>query len=216
MRRKKSLGWNQRNERVDENVTLLLAFLFLVLVGFTIRTGGAHEMRTVKELEGDVTIGVLSDTHIPTRASRVPDEVLQEFRQEDVDLILHAGDLVSLDVKETLEEVAPTVAVCGNMDPSGICEELPERVVVEAGDVRVGAVHNTVNPLSNRMRMLARENDLDLLVFGHTHRSKLTRDGERYYLNPGSPTQPIMDSRSFAMVRIEDGEVEPKIINMES
>ena len=40
-------------------------------------------------------IGVISDTHIPKRAPRVPNAALRLF--EDVELILHAGDLSSLE-----------------------------------------------------------------------------------------------------------------------
>ena len=41
-------------------------------------------------------IGVISDTHIPESADRIPDSVYEHFK--DVDLILHAGDLLELKV----------------------------------------------------------------------------------------------------------------------
>ncbi|MFB6217441.1 MAG: metallophosphoesterase, partial [Candidatus Aenigmatarchaeota archaeon] len=145
-----------------ETFTVALIFTVLLSIGLGVRLGVESNMETVKTLEGDVTIGVLSDTHIPTRASGIPEKLLQDFRQRDVDVIIHAGDLVSSEVKEQLEKIAPVVAVCGNMDPEELCEQLPEKAVVKVDGKRIGVVHNTVNPLSDRMRLLAEENELDV------------------------------------------------------
>lgn len=53
-------------------------------------------------------IGVISDTHVPSRAHRVPDAVLRHF--EDVELIVHAGDLSTLGVLDQLAAYAPVEA----------------------------------------------------------------------------------------------------------
>ncbi len=50
-------------------------------------------------------IGVISDTHIPERALKIPEQVFKAFK--DVELIFHAGDLVSIDVLHELENLAP-------------------------------------------------------------------------------------------------------------
>lgn len=193
---------------------LLVIFGISLLVGFHLRTKEVPKMKLVKKMEGNVTVGVLSDTHIPTRSDQIPQELLERFRKENVDLIVHAGDLVSLEVKNELEEIAPVVAVCGNMDPQEVCDELPKTGIVEINKFRIGVIHNTINPLSQKMRMLARENDLDMVIFGHTHRNNLEEKKEIYYLNPGSPTQPIMDSASYALVEISKKKIDPKIIKV--
>ena len=59
-------------------------------------------------------IGLISDTHIPDRAKVLPQKVIEAFN--DVELILHAGDLTSPRVIEELEDIAPVMAVQGNMD----------------------------------------------------------------------------------------------------
>ncbi|MFH1736698.1 MAG: metallophosphoesterase family protein, partial [Actinomycetota bacterium] len=59
-------------------------------------------------------IGVISDTHIPSVAGRLPERVFAEFR--GVDMILHAGDIVTPSVLEALAKLSRIVAVCGNMD----------------------------------------------------------------------------------------------------
>ena len=71
------------------------------------------------------TVGVISDTHVPTRARHLPRRVFQVF--EEVELILHAGDLVELSVVRELEKLAPVLAVHGNMDGPEVRAELPRR-----------------------------------------------------------------------------------------
>ena len=59
-------------------------------------------------------IGVISDTHIPIAAPRLPQKVYDHFK--DCDLIIHAGDAVEMSVIEDLGKLAEVKAVCGNMD----------------------------------------------------------------------------------------------------
>lgn len=198
-----------------EVLVLLLIFIFSIFIAFNLRTAEVPEMKTVKKMEGEIRIGVLSDTHIPDRASKIPDQLIQRFNDSNVDVIVHAGDMSTLAVKEELESIAPVFVVCGNMDADEVCEEFPKRAVLEVNDLRIGVLHNTVNPLSNKMVMLARENKLDMLIFGHTHRNSLEEKDGVYYMNPGSPTQPILDKASFGMVNITGNEIAPKIINIE-
>jgi 3',5'-cyclic AMP phosphodiesterase CpdA len=72
----------------------------------------------------NITIGLISDTHIPTRADKLPEKVSEIFK--DVDFIIHSGDFVSLSVAEELEKIAPLYAVQGNMDFQEIREKYPK------------------------------------------------------------------------------------------
>lgn len=76
-------------------------------------------------------IGVISDTHVPVRARALPGEVFRIFA--GVDLILHAGDLVTLDVLDELQAVAPVLAVRGNVDHPEVQERLPAALRIEVG-----------------------------------------------------------------------------------
>ena len=84
-------------------------------------------------------IALLSDTHVPTSLARLPEGLLA--RLEGVDAILHAGDLVSPSVVETLSDIAPTTAVAGNMDPPEVAHALPDRATLRLGGRSIGVKH---------------------------------------------------------------------------
>ncbi len=73
-------------------------------------------------------IGVISDTHLTSCDDRLTRLLKDHFR--DVDLILHAGDLVDLRVLDAFagKEVK---AVCGNMDLPSVRQSLPKKLVLQ-------------------------------------------------------------------------------------
>ena len=113
-------------------------------------------------------IGLISDTHIPDRARIIPQKVMEAFN--DVELIIHAGDLTSPKVIEELETIAPVMAVQGNMDRvRGI--NLPKAKILEIEGLKIGAIHGEVYPRadSDQLLYLAKELNVDILVSGHSH-----------------------------------------------
>ena len=56
-------------------------------------------------------IGLLSDTHIPDAVLGLPPELNRIF--QDVDLILHAGDIFTSSVLDELESMAPVYDLAG-------------------------------------------------------------------------------------------------------
>jgi putative phosphoesterase len=125
-------------------------------------------------------LGLISDTHIPTQRRAMPADVARHFA--GVDLILHAGDLVTMAVLETLREIAPVRAVRGNNDWS---LPLPLTLVVEAAGFAIGVVHIRPEGVP-AAEVFGRP--VDIVVFGHTHRpADELVDGVRW-LNPGSAT----------------------------
>jgi uncharacterized protein len=130
---------------------------------------------------------LISDTHIPGRARRLPDAVLREA--ERADLVIHAGDWVATSVLDELEQHAAVLGVYGNNDGADLRTRLPEVARREIEGVRVAVVHETGAALRRELRMDAEYPDTDVLVFGHSHIPWDTRSprGMRL-LNPGSPT----------------------------
>lgn len=158
-------------------------------------------------------IGLISDTHIPDRAKIVPQKVFDAF--DGVDLILHAGDLTSLKVIDELEQIAPVIAIQGNMDRvNGI--DLPIAKVLEVEDLKVGIAHGEVYPRADTQQLvyLAKELDVDILVSGHSHQPKIEQSEGVLLLNPGSPVVPRLADRTVMLLEIKNKEVNVEIIKI--
>jgi putative phosphoesterase len=135
-------------------------------------------------------IAVISDTHLPRGARRLPEACVE--RIAGADLLLHAGDFSTADVLRELEAIGPPVAgVHGNVDSAELRHLLPEERVVDAGGVRIGMVHDA-GPRTGRLARMRRRfgGRADVVVFGHSHLplQEEAPDGFQI-LNPGSPTE---------------------------
>lgn len=160
-------------------------------------------------------IGLISDTHIPDRARIIPQNVIDAF--SDVDLILHAGDLTSLDVVEELEKIAPVMAVQGNMDRvNGI--NLPKAKTLEVEGVKIGIAHGEVYPRADTQQLvyLAKQLDVDILVSGHSHQPKIEQTDGVLLINPGSPIVPRLADRTVMLLEIHNKEVDVQIVKIGS
>jgi putative phosphoesterase len=120
------------------------------------------------------TVGVISDTH-----GLVRPEVLEVL--EGVERIVHAGDIGSPEVIETLERIAPIHAVRGNVDRSVWAYEFSETEVVEVGDVQLFVLHDLsqldLDPATAGFRVV---------IYGHSHDPKVAEHNGVLFLNPGS------------------------------
>ena len=155
-------------------------------------------------------IGVLSDTHIPVVVPRLPREILEILGKEGVSLILHAGDMVVSGVVDDLLEVAPVRAVAGNMDHPPVQEAWPFRDVVQVEDVRIGLIHGWGPPqgLPSRVLDAFAQDNVDCVVFGHSHLPLNERRGGVVLFNPGTPTDTRFSSiKSLGILEVEGGEI---------
>jgi len=172
----------------------------------------SKEMANIKASK---TIGLISDTHIPSRAKSIPKEVFATF--ETVDFIIHAGDLVDLSVIDELEQIAPVLAVHGNMDAPEVSSVLPKINSLKIFDRKIGVVHdpNTLDGMI-KMREITKETGFDVLVYGHTHNANIKWEDKTLYINPGSPTNPssLLNKPSVALLKITKEEITPKIIHI--
>ncbi|MEV6677514.1 metallophosphoesterase [Streptomyces erythrochromogenes] len=129
-----------------------------------------------------------SDTHVPTRAKRLPEELLTALGE--VDVVIHAGDWTDEATLDLLESRSRRlVAVYGNNDGPALRRRLPEIARVELGGLRFAVVHETGPAAGRERRCAALFPDTDVLVFGHSHTpwDSMAPGGLRL-LNPGSPT----------------------------
>jgi hypothetical protein len=113
-------------------------------------------------------IGVLSDTHIHHVSKDLRD--LLDRRLSRVDVLFHVGDYTSQEVVDFLSG-RNFHGVHGNMDSSFIKDALPEKKIVEIGGFRFGLIHGWGSPRGLEERVLAQFNNVDVIVFGHSHRA---------------------------------------------
>ena len=162
------------------------------------------------------TVGLISDTHIPVRARCIPKMVFKVF--ENVDFIVHAGDLVELAVIDELEQLAPILAVHGNMDGPEVSGALPKLNSLKISDWKIGVMHDPSTLFGmGKMREIAKRNGFNVFVYGHTHNSSIKWEGKTLYINPGSPTNPLpsfINRPSVALLKITREAITPEIIHI--
>jgi putative phosphoesterase len=154
-----------------------------------------------------VEIAIISDTHMPRGRRHLPADCVARLRRAD--LIIHAGDLMTLSVLRELQELGEVVAVYGNVDDAEVQAALPETAVVEADGARIAMIHDA-GPARGRLeRLRAQFPDAAAVVFGHSHIPLHERDADGFQIfNPGSPTERRRSpTRSMGLARVRAGEV---------
>ncbi|MGI8798759.1 MAG: metallophosphoesterase family protein [Pseudonocardia sp.] len=131
---------------------------------------------------------LIADTHVPKRARDLPPELWEAVERADV--VLHAGDWVSVDLLDLLERRAKRlIGVYGNNDGPALRARLPEVARAELGGLRFAVIHETGAAGGRGQRCARQFPDVDVLVFGHSHIPWDTTGGTGLrLLNPGSPT----------------------------
>lgn len=137
-------------------------------------TGAQRLLITIPIDQSAFRVGVISDTHGLLRPEAA--HALQEAK-----LIIHAGDIGTSKVVGTLREIAPVIAVRGNMDQDGFGLRLPETESLQIGPLSIHVLHDILRFYGTRQ-----SREYDLVISGHTHRPTLTRSGRTTFLNPGS------------------------------
>jgi putative phosphoesterase len=161
------------------------------------------------------TVGLISDTHVPKKAHCLPKKVFEVF--DKVDYIIHAGDLVELAVVDELEQIAPVLAVHGNMDGVDVSGALPRLNSMRVFDWKIGVMHDPDIAFGfNRIRELVKENGFNVFVYGHTHVADIKWEGKTLYINPGSATVPasVMGKVSVGILKITKETITPQIIDL--
>ena len=152
-------------------------------------------------------IGIISDTH-----GLVRPEVYEAF--EGVDLILHAGDIGSMDVILELEPIAPVKAVVGNVD-TDLLHRFEEKTSFQLSN-RVIHLQHILKEIPEQEQVEERPIS-EIFVCGHSHQSINRQVGSALYFNPGSagPRRfrlPITVGR----ITLDEGKVTARIISLES
>lgn len=154
-------------------------------------------------------IAVLSDTHLRAGKS-LPSFVWEQLNQ--IDMILHAGDLTHMGLLEELSCLAPVRAVRGNCDGWNV--SLPDQDIIECEALRIGLIHGDSGKgksTPERAFMAFKDVPVNLIVFGHSHSPFMEwRDGILMF-NPGSPTDKRRELQySLGILDIQQGQLKAR------
>ena len=145
-------------------------------------------------------LAILSDTHGLLRP-----EVKEQLKTADA--ILHGGDINRQSVVDELRRYAPLYVVRGNNDGEW-ARAIPRALTVTLGGVTFYMAHN-------KKEIPADLKNVDVVVFGHSHKyAREKRDG-RLWLNPGS-CGPRRFHQEITMMtaRIQDGNIQVEKIQI--
>jgi putative phosphoesterase len=178
-------------------------------------------------------IGVLSDTHVPEAAPDLPPDAYHALAGSD--LILHCGDLHSLEVLDRLEHIAPVIAARGNGDTllpwhrrPGVPHDprVSDVHLLELEGFQVGITHDleTVEgrPEDYAEALIRRVfgQRVDIALCGHTHVPLgWGLSTGTAILNPGSPTMPygyIKIAGTLGLLTLEPGAFEFQVLDLAS
>jgi uncharacterized protein len=150
-------------------------------------------------------VGIISDTHGLLR-----DEAIEALKKSD--LILHAGDVGMREILEQLEQIAPVVAVRGNVDIEPWALKLPLTRALDIAGAMIYIIHDRSQLAIETVRK-----GISAVVFGHSHKPFVEMNNGVLYLNPGSAgprrfNLPV----TLGRLKIEAGRMEPEIIQLKS
>jgi len=129
-------------------------------------------------------VGVISDTH-----GNLPSKIFNIFK--DVDLILHAGDIVGDEIITELRTISEVTAVCGNMDSHQTAQVFPKQVTMERDNLKIHLSHKDGYSVT----------DVDVVIQGHTHLAEINKKDGILFINPGKA------SESVIVMDVEKGKV---------
>lgn len=148
-------------------------------------------------------IGLISDTHALLRPEAVR-------ALAGVDEIIHAGDIGTPEIIAALRELAPVQAVRGNNDRGPWADELPLRLLLTRGGMRIHVLHDVKEIAVDR-----EGGGFDVVVAGHSHKPGVVTQGRIVLVNPGSAgprrfTLPV----TIAYLTITNGSARAEIRNL--
>ena len=123
-------------------------------------------------MKGKYKVGIISDTHGLLR-----EEVINHLK--DCDYIIHGGDINTEDILNKLEGIAPLYVVRGNNDKNEWAEKLPKQLYFTIGNLKFYMVHNK-RDISLNLK------NVDIIIFGHSHKYFCEMIEDILWLNPGS------------------------------
>ncbi|MFW6134722.1 MAG: metallophosphoesterase [Elusimicrobiota bacterium] len=145
-------------------------------------------------------IGVIADTHDNMDAIQ---SAVQVFNENNVELVLHAGDYVSPFTAKPFKQLNGSMrGVFGNNDgdPVTLKKYYQGIAEIEPGWIKINFkgknIYLTHRPLPDI------PSDSHLYIYGHTHQI-IKKEGQRIILNPGECSGWLTNKKTIGLVDLE-------------
>jgi putative phosphoesterase len=167
----------------------------------------------------ELLIGLIGDTHIPSRALEIPKTIIGDFKAKNIDYLFHLGDFTKYNVYIKLLETFgkdKVIGIQGNMDDYKLMKILPEKIELELFGHKIFMTHGMGGPniIIKRLNKNFNLSDFDIIIFGHVHRpyNEKWKDG-KFYISPGTPTdKKFTDVNSYGFLKISKDDVNFEIV----
>jgi putative phosphoesterase len=160
-------------------------------------------------------IGVISDTHIPDLMERLPESVHEVFQH--LDIILHLGDICQLEtLRELQNRFAITFAVHGESDSPEVKQYIPEhKRVMEERKGFLARLRRLLGSAEddyyNYLLSQFAGQEVDCIVFGHTHKAYVKVHKGILLFNPGAAAPTPGDRPSVGILEVSERTITGKI-----
>ena len=158
-------------------------------------------------------IGVVSDTHDNLESVR---NAIDIFQDEEVDKVVHCGDVISPFTAELFDRDFDFHVVRGNNDGEWNLKETVEEfgefynnvAELELGGKNIAVYHGTEEQIVEALVSM----DYDYVLRGHTHKRKKKLHSDTIEINPGGIKIPGQDEDfSIAVINLETGDVDFRV-----
>lgn len=121
------------------------------------------------------------------------------------DMVIHLGDWARNPVLDFMEQY-PLVGVSGNSDDRALRNKLPPNRVIQVKNHRIGITHGWGSVHDIRKKLLNEFENVDAVLYGHTHQPLMLQENGIFWFNPGSVFQGRQGApSSLGILHIEDG-----------
>ena len=159
-------------------------------------------------------ICVLSDSHYKLGDSTF---VIDYLRKNNFDYIVHAGDIGDINFYNEIMDLASTYCVAGNCDNSYNQQYFGTRQALSLGQIKIGLIHGHQGkgdtPVE-RLQNIFRYDNVDVVVFGHTHEPFNEVVDSVLYFNPGSCSAKA-EKPSIGILNADGKNITGKIVYLE-
>lgn len=140
---------------------------------------------------------IVSDTH------RKNENYFKLLEMHHPDMVIHCGDAEGSEYALTQAADCPVKIVLGNND---FFSDLPREQEFNIGKYKVWLTHGHnyyVSMGSETIKKEAAARQMDIVIYGHTHRPEVDLSGKVIALNPGSLSYPRQEGRRPSYIIME-------------